>query len=107
MKEKRKIYVYDRDRKCLGSFDTIFDAAVATGAKTRGIWNCLHGKQNYSSGLDFSYQDPDVLIESSFSYPYYTLLDGSKIHIDDTWRDIYGYLRRKKSPDDTNIIPTV
>lgn len=96
-KIQRKIYVYDRDGNCLGSYDTIYDAAIATGAKPRGIWNCLHGKQETSAGgLRFSYTDPDVLIEAGFSYPYYTLLDGSKIHMDDTYRDEYGYLRRKK-----------
>ena len=106
-KKQRKIYVYDRDGNCLGSYDTIYDASVATGAKPRGIHNCLHGKQETSAGgLRFSYVDPDVLIIVGTSYPYYNLLDGSKILMDDVYFDENGYPRKKRFPDDINIIPS-
>ena len=96
MKKQRKIYVYGPDDKLLGTYDTIFDAAVATGAKPRGIHNCLHGKQETSGGLRFSYADPDVLIIAGTSYPYYNLLDGSKILMDDVYFDENGYPRKKE-----------
>lgn len=94
---KTVIKSYDMGENLMGTYSCIEEAAEKTGANPRGIYNCIHGRQFSSGGLRWKEEiaEKDILVISYFSWPYYYLLNGDKVHVDDTYFDENNILRRK------------